>query len=139
MIIATQFVTGAWVSSRLVARLGMDRTLWIAVVGVSVPSFGLLLVHDSTSIVALVVPFAVYAFFNGFIFPTLWREPRASIPVLPDPHRPSWGLLQLGTGALVAFVLSLLPTGDAFYLAVFLVGLAALSVCGMILVRTAQR
>jgi DHA1 family bicyclomycin/chloramphenicol resistance-like MFS transporter len=139
MIIATQFVTGAWVSSRLVARLGMDRTLWIAVVGVSVPSFGLLLVHDSTSIVALVVPFAVYAFFNGFIFPNALAGATGVDPRIAGSASSFLGFAQLGTGALVAFVLSLLPTGDAFYLAVFLVGLAALSVCGMILVRTAQR
>lgn len=139
MIIASQFVTGAWVSSRLVAKLGMDRTLWVAVTGITVPSVAMLFVYDSASIELLVAPFAVYAFFNGFIFPNALAGATSVDPRIAGSASSFLGFAQLGSGALVAFALSLLPTEDAFFLAVFLVGLAMLTICGMLLVRTGQR
>lgn len=139
MVIATQFVTGAWVSSRLVSRLGVDTTLWIAIAGVSLPSFALLLLYDSTSIVALVAPFAVYAFFNGFIFPNALAGATGVDPRIAGSAASFLGFAQLGTGSILAFVLSNLETGDALYLAVFLVGIGILAGCGMLLVRSAVR
>ncbi len=139
MAIATQFVTGAWISSRLVRKLGMDRTLWIAMVGVTVPSVALLFVHDSSSIVVLVAPFVVYAFFNGFIFPNALAGATGVDPRIAGSAASFLGFAQLGTGSILAFVLSNLDTGDALYLALFLVALGVLATCGMLLVRTAER
>ncbi len=138
-VIASQFVTGAWVSSRLVTRLGMDRTLWIAIAGIAAPSVAMLFIFDSTSVVALVAPFTVYAFFNGFIFPNALAGATGVDPRIAGSAASFLGFAQLGSGALIAFILSMLDTGDAYFLAIFLVGLAALATLGMVLVRTAQR
>ncbi len=138
-VIASQFVTGAWVSSRLVTRLGMDRTLWIAIAGIAAPSVAMLFIFDSTSVVALVAPFTVYAFFNGFIFPNALAGATGVDPRIAGSAASFLGFAQLGSGALIAFILSMLDTGDAYFMAIFLVGLAILATIGMALVRTAQR
>ncbi|MBO6782017.1 MAG: multidrug effflux MFS transporter [Alphaproteobacteria bacterium] len=139
VVIASQFVTGAWVSSRLVRFLGMDRTLWIAMAGVTIPSVALFFVHDSPSIVALVAPFVVYAFFNGFIFPNALAGATGVDPRIAGSAASFLGFAQLGTGSVLAFVLSNLDTSDALFLSLFLVALGVLATCGMLLVKTAER
>ncbi len=49
------------------------------------------------------------------------------------------GFVQLGTGAVVSFVLSTLPTDTALPFGIALVCLAATAAFGMALVKTAQR
>lgn len=139
MVIATQFVAGAWVSSRLVRRLGMDRTLWIAVAGITVPSVVLLLFSASAGLVMLVAPFVVFGFFNGFIFPNALAGATSVDPRIAGSAASFLGFAQLGTGAIVSFVLSNLPTTNAVPLAWCMVLLCLLAGVGMVLVRTARR
>lgn len=139
MIIASQFVTGAYASSRLVPHIGLDKTLWVAVIGISLASAGLLVFAENTSVAAVVAPIVVYAFFNGFIFPNALAGATGIDPRIAGSAASFLGFAQLGTGAIVAFVLSNMATATVLPLAIFLIVLGALSVFGMLLVRTAKR
>ena len=56
MVIATQFVIGAYVSSRLVGKLGLDRTLWVATIGITLPALSLVIFVESPSVFTIVAP-----------------------------------------------------------------------------------
>jgi DHA1 family bicyclomycin/chloramphenicol resistance-like MFS transporter len=139
MIIASQFVTGAYVSSRLVKKIGIDRTLWIATVGITVPAFVLLAFADSLSVITIVAPIVVFAFFNGFIFPNALAGATSVDPRIAGSAASFLGFAQLGTGSIIAFILSNLATDSAAPLALFLIGLGLLTALGMLLVRSAVR
>ena len=139
MVIATQFVAGAWVASRLVRRLGTDRILWIAVAGITAPSLTLLFVARDPGLVALVLPFMVFGFFNGFIFPNALAGATSIDPRIAGSASSFLGFAQLGTGAIVSFALSNLPTADAVPLGWCMILLGALAGVGMVLVHTARR
>lgn len=139
MIVATQFVTGAYTSSHLVKRIGLDNTLWAGTVGITIASACLLVFRDDTSIVAVVAPVVGFAFFNGFIFPNALAGATSVDPRIAGSAASFLGFAQLGTGAIIAFVLSNLATDSAAPLGLFLVGLGLLAGLGMVLVHTAER
>jgi len=139
MIIASQFVTGAYISSRLVKKIGIDNTLWIATVGITVPAFALLAYADSQSVIPIVAPIVVFAFFNGFIFPNALAGATSVDPRIAGSASSFLGFAQLGTGAVIAFILSNMATDSAAPLALFLLGLGLLTALGMLLVRSAIR
>lgn len=139
MIIATQFVTGAYISSRLVRRIGLDGTLWIATAGITLASVGLLVFADDTSVTAIVAPIVVFAFFNGFIFPNALAGATSVDPRIAGSASSFLGFAQLGTGAVIAFILSNMSTASVQPLALFLIGLGLLTALGMLLVRSAER
>lgn len=139
MAIASQFVVGAWVSSRLVRRFGLDRTLLVGTAGVTGASVLLLALAVQPGVAAFVGPVAVYAFFNGFIFPNAIAGGTGVDPRVAGSAASFLGFAQLGTGAMIAFVISNLSTADAVPLGICLVGLGVLTALGMALVLSAQR
>lgn len=139
MVIATQFVLGAYVSSRLVRKLGLDRTLWVATVGITLPSLSLLIFADSPSVFAIVAPIVVFAFFNGFIFPNALAGATGVDPRIAGSAASFLGFAQLGIGSVIVFVLSNMDTSTTIPLGYCLLGLGILTGFGMWLVRTAAR
>lgn len=139
MIIASQFVIGAYVASRMVPRIGVDKTLWIAITGLTLASVSLLVFADDSSVVAVVAPIVVLAFFNGFIFPNALAGATSVDPRIAGSASSFLGFAQLGTGAIVAFVLSNMATTTVVPLAIFMIVLGVLAGAGMLLVRTAER
>ncbi len=139
MVVSTQFVVGSYTASRLVRRYGLDRTLWMGAAGVSFAALLLYAFADRTSIAAVIVPIAVYALFNGFIFPNAMAGATGVDPMIAGSAASFLGFVQLGLGAVIAFVLSNLPTADVVPLATSLIGLGVLTAAGMVLVLTAQR
>ncbi len=139
MLISTQFVAGSYTASRLVRRIGLDRTLVAGTAGVTAGAVLLLALADRTGIAAVVVPIAVYAFFNGFIFPNAMAGATGVDPLIAGSAASFLGFAQLGTGAVIAFVLAILPTSDVVPLSICLIGLGVLTAAGMALVFTAQR
>jgi len=139
MVIATQFVVGAYVSSRLVGRLGLDRTLWVATIGITLPALPLLVFVDSPSVLTIIAPFVVFAFFNGFIFPNALAGATSVDPRIAGSAASFLGFTQLGLGSIIVFGLSNMDTSTTLPLGYCLLGLGILTGFGMWLVRTAER
>lgn len=139
MVIATQFVVGAYVSSRLVGRLGLDRTLWVATIGITLPALPLLIFVDSPSVLTIIVPFVVFAFFNGFIFPNALAGATSVDPRIAGSAASFLGFTQLGLGSVIVFGLSNMDTSSTLPLGYCLLGLGILTALGMFLVRSAER
>lgn len=139
MVIATQFVVGAYVSSRLVGRLGLDRTLWVATIGITLPALPLLIFVDSPSVLTIIVPFVVFAFFNGFIFPNALAGATSVDPRIAGSAASFLGFTQLGLGSVIVFGLSNMNTSTTLPLGYCLLGLGILTALGMFLVRSAER
>lgn len=139
MVIATQFVVGAYVSSRLVGRLGLDRTLWVATIGITLPALPLLIFVDSPSVLTIIVPFVVFAFFNGFIFPNALAGATSVDPRIAGSAASFLGFTQLGLGSVIVFGLSNMDTSTTLPLGYCLLGLGILTALGMFLVRSAER
>lgn len=139
MVIATQFVVGAYVSSRLVGRLGLDRTLWVATIGITLPALPLLIFVDSPSVLTIIVPFVVFAFFNGFIFPNALAGATSVDPRIAGSAASFLGFTQLGLGSVIVFGLSNMDTSSTLPLGYCLLVLGILTALGMFLVRSAER
>ena len=139
MVIATQFVVGAYVSSRLVGRLGLDRTLWVATIGITLPALPLLIFVDSPSVLTIIAPFVVFAFFNGFIFPNALAGATSVDPRIAGSAASFLGFTQLGLGSVIVFGLSNMDTSSTLPLGYCLLGLGILTALGMFLVRSAER
>lgn len=139
MIIATQFVVGAYVSSRLVGRVGLDRILWVATIGITLPALPLLIFVESPGVLTIVAPFVVFAFFNGFIFPNALAGATSVDPRIAGSAASFLGFAQLGLGSIIVFGLSNLDTSTTLPLSYCLLGLGLLTGSGMWLVHTAER
>jgi DHA1 family bicyclomycin/chloramphenicol resistance-like MFS transporter len=139
MVIATQFVIGAYVSSRLVGKLGLDRTLWVATIGITLPALSLVIFVESPSVFTIVAPIVVFAFFNGFIFPNALAGATGVDPRIAGSASSFLGFTQLGIGSIIVFVLSNMDTSTTIPLGSCLLGLGVLTGFGMWLVRTAER
>jgi len=139
MVIATQFVIGAYVSSRLVGKLGLDRTLWVATIGITLPALSLVIFVESPSVFTIVAPIVVFAFFNGFIFPNALAGATGVDPRIAGSASSFLGFTQLGIGSIIIFVLSNMDTSTTIPLGSCLLGLGVLTGFGMWLVRTAER
>lgn len=139
MVIATQFVVGAYVSSRLIGRLGLDRTLWFATIGITLPALSLLIFVDSPGVFTIVAPIVVFAFFNGFIFPNALAGATSVDPRIAGSAASFLGFAQLGLGSIIVFGLSNLDTSTTLPLGYCLLGLGLLTGFGMWLVHTAER
>ena len=139
MVIATQFVIGAYFSSRLVGKLGLDRTLWVATIGITLPALSLVIFVESPSVFTIVAPIVVFAFFNGFIFPNALAGATGVDPRIAGSASSFLGFTQLGIGSIIVFVLSNMDTSTTIPLGSCLLGLGVLTGFGMWLVRTAER
>jgi len=139
MVIATQFVIGAYVSSHLVGKLGLDRTLWVATIGITLPALSLVIFVESPSVFTIVAPIVVFAFFNGFIFPNALAGATGVDPRIAGSASSFLGFTQLGIGSIIVFVLSNMDTSTTIPLGSCLLGLGVLTGFGMWLVRTAER
>lgn len=139
MVIATQFVIGAYVSSHLVGKLGLDRTLWVATIGITLPALSLVIFVELPSVFTIVAPIVVFAFFNGFIFPNALAGATGVDPRIAGSASSFLGFTQLGIGSIIVFVLSNMDTSTTIPLGSCLLGLGVLTGFGMWLVRTAER
>lgn len=138
-LVASQFVAGNYVASRLVRRHGIDRVLVAGVVGELVATAALFGLADLPHVAAVVVPVMAYSFFNGFIFANGIAGATGIDPRVAGSAASFLGFTQLGTGALLAFVMSNLPNDTIVPYAVALLIVTVLAGLGMIVAYTAQR
>lgn len=138
-LITSQFVIGNYTASRLVRRYGIDRILIAGAIGEAVVGILLFALAGEIAIAAVVVPIMAYSFFNGFIFANGIAGATGIDPRVAGSAASFLGFAQLGTGAVIAFVMSRLPTDTIVPYAIALILVSALAGAGMLLVRTAQR
>lgn len=138
MLIALQFVIGAYISSQLVRRIGVDRTLWIGAVNITGAAILMFALAGSTQTSAVIVPLVIFAFFNGFIFPNAMAGATGIDPRIAGSAASFLGFAQLGTGAIIAFVLGNTVANSVIPLALCLLLLGLMSLFGMLLVRRSR-
>jgi MFS transporter, DHA1 family, multidrug resistance protein len=138
-LITSQFVLGNYTASRLVRRHGIDRILIVGAIGEGVAGIILFALAGQGDIAVVVVPVMAYSFFNGFIFANGIAGATGIDPRVAGSAASFLGFAQLGTGAVIAFVMSRLPTDTIVPYAIALILVSALAGAGMVLAHTAQR
>lgn len=138
-LVASQFVFGNYIASRLVRRYGIDRVLVAGVIGELISTGFLFMLADVPHVAAVVGPVMAYSFFNGFIFANGIAGATGVDPRVAGSASSFLGFTQLGTGALLAFVMSILPGDTIVPYAIALLLVTVLAGSGMILAYTAQR
>jgi hypothetical protein len=81
----------------------------------------------------------VYSYFNGYIFANGIAGATGIDPRVAGSAASFLGFAQLGTGAVIAFVMSRLPLDTILPYAIALILVSMLAGAGMLLVQTAQR
>jgi DHA1 family bicyclomycin/chloramphenicol resistance-like MFS transporter len=135
MSVTVQFVVGSYVASRLVARLGIDRTLHIGAALQILVAIALLALTPLRSVAALVVPMWFYAFSNGFLFPNAMAGATGVDRRIAGAAASFLGFVQLGVGAVLAWTIGSLPTDSAVFYGISMVVFAAATAAGVLLVR----
>ncbi|MDA0786161.1 MAG: multidrug effflux MFS transporter [Proteobacteria bacterium] len=138
-LVTTQFVLGNYTASRLVRRFGIDRVLIAGVIGEIVAGLILFGLSGEVAIAAVVGPVMLYSYFNGYIFANGIAGATGIDPRVAGSAASFLGFAQLGTGAVIAFVMSRLPLDTILPYATTLILVSILAGAGMMLVRTAQR
>ena len=139
MLITFQFPAGNFIAIRMASRMGIDRTLlWGATIGIfSVVVF--LLLSPVLSLWAILLPMVVYAFSNGILFPNAMAGAASVHRRIAGIAASFAGFCQLGTGAVVAFTISALPTETVAPYAIALVILSLAALAGVGLVYSGRR
>lgn len=139
MLITLQFPIGNVVASRMAARAGIDRTLvWGAGLGVAA-AVALLLFSPVLSLWAIMVPLVIYGLSNGILFPNAMAGAAGVDRRIAGTAASFAGFGQIGTGAVIAFTISALPTDTILPYAIALVGLSLAALAGVGLVYSGQR
>lgn len=139
MLITFQFPAGNYVATRMTARMGIDRTLlWGGIVGIA-SAIVLLLLSTTPSLWAILLPMIVYAFANGILFPNAMAGAASVDRRIAGTAASFAGFAQLGTGAVVAFTISALPTNSVMPYGIALVILAIATLAGVGLVYSSRR
>lgn len=139
MLITIQFPAGNYVATRMTARMGIDRTLlWGGIVGIA-SAIALLLLSSTLSLWAILLPMIVYAFANGILFPNAMAGAASVDRRIAGTAASFAGFAQLGTGAVVAFTISALPTTSVMPYGFALVVLAIATLAGVGLVYSSRR
>ena len=139
MLITLQFPLGNYVTSRMTVKMGIDRTLvWGALIGIAAAVVFLAL-SPVLSLWAILLPMMVYAFSNGILFPNAMAGAASVDRRIAGTAASFAGFCQLGTGAVVAFSISALPTDSVTPYATALLILAVATLAGVLLVFYARR
>ena len=138
-VITIQFPLGNFAATRMVPRIGLDGSLvWGAGIGVAA-TVALLLLSPVLSIWAVMLPMIVYAFANGILFPNAMAGAAGVDRRIAGTAASFAGFGQLGIGAVVAFIISALPTDSILPYAISNVILATAAAAGVALVYSARR
>lgn len=129
LIMSGHFI-GAMIGSRLVFKLGLDRSIRLGA-QISFASGVLIAVLawlDIVSVVAMVVPMFVFMFGSALVMPLATAAAMSPYPKLAGAASSLMGICYLSAGALISYVLGLLFDGTARPLAtsVALSGVATL-------------
>jgi MFS transporter, DHA1 family, multidrug resistance protein len=135
MTVTVQFIAGSFVSSRLVARFGVDRTLYLGAAIQLTAALALLALSPWLSVVTILLPMWLYAFSNGFIFPNAMAGGTGVDRRIAGAAASFLGFVQLGFGAVIAWAIAALPTDSIVPYGLGLVIFAGVAVSGMVLVR----
>lgn len=139
MLITLQFPAGNFAASRMATRMGIDKTLvWGAAFGVAA-AVALLAFSPVLSLWAIMAPLVLYGFSNGILFPNAMAGAAGVDRRIAGTAASFAGFAQIGTGAVVAFMLSNLSTGTILPYAVALVILSLAALAGVGLVYSGRR
>lgn len=138
-LVTLQFPAANFVASRMATRIGIDRTLvWGAALGVAA-AIALLSLSPMLAVWAIMAPLMVYGFSNGILFPNAMAGAAGVDRRIAGTAASFAGFGQLGIGAVVAFVISHLPTGTILPYAISLIVLAVAALAGVGLVYSGRR
>lgn len=139
MLVTSQFPLGNYVTSRITKNMGIDRTLlWGSSIGIGAAV--LLLIFSSTpSLLAFVIPMMIYAFANGMLFPNAMAGAASVDRRIAGTATSFAGFAQIGSGAVLAFTISALPTETVQPYAIALVLLTVAALVGVGLVYSGKR
>ena len=118
----------------IVARI----LLWGATIGIA-SVVVLLLLSPVLSLWAILLPMVVYVFSNGILFPNAMAGAASVDRRIAGTAASFAGFCQLGTGAVVAFTISALPTETVAPYAIALVILSLAALAGVGLVYSGRR
>ena len=139
MLITIQFPLGNYVTSRMTVKMGIDRILvWGALIGIAATVVFLLL-SPVLSLWAILLPMIVYAFSSGILFPNAMAGAASVDRRIAGTAASFAGFCQLGTGAVLAFSISTLPTETVTPYAIALLILSLATLAGVLLVFSARR
>lgn len=134
MLITLQFPAGNYVASKMISFISINHTLlWGAILGIGA-SIMFLILSPLTSLWAILFPMILYAFSNGIIFPNAMAGAASVDRRIAGTAASFAGFCQLGTGAIVALLISTLPTNTIKPYAITLVVLSIATLIGILIV-----
>ena len=134
MLITLQFPAGNYVASKMISFISINHTLlWGAILGIGA-SIMFLILSPLTSLWAILFPMILYAFSNGIIFPNAMAGAASVDRRIAGTAASFAGFCQLGTGAIVALLISTLPTNTIKPYAITLVVLSIATIIGILIV-----
>ena len=139
MFITLQFPAGNYVASKMTLFMSIDRTLlWGAILGIGA-SIIFLVLSPFTSLWTILLPMILYAFSNGILFPNAMAGAASVDRRIAGTAASFAGFCQLGTGAIVALLISTLPTNTVKPYAMTLVVLSIATLAGVLIVFYSKR
>lgn len=134
MLITLQFPAGNYVASKMTLFMSIDRTLlWGTLIGIGA-SIIFLILSPLTSLWAILLPMMLYAFSNGILFPNAMAGAASVDRRIAGTAASFTGFCQLGTGAIVALLISALPTNTVKPYAMTLLILSIAALVGVLIV-----
>lgn len=134
MLITLQFPAGNYVASKMTLFMSIDRTLlWGTLIGIGA-SIIFLMLSPLTSLWAILLPMMLYAFSNGILFPNAMAGAASVDRRIAGTAASFTGFCQLGTGAIVALLISALPTNTVKPYAMTLLILSIAALAGVLIV-----
>ena len=134
MLITLQFPAGNYVASKMTLFMSIDRTLlWGTLIGIGA-SIIFLILSPLTSLWAILLPMMLYAFSNGILFPNAMAGAASVDRRIAGTAASFTGFCQLGTGAIVALLISALPTNTVKPYAMTLLILSIAALAGVLIV-----
>jgi DHA1 family bicyclomycin/chloramphenicol resistance-like MFS transporter len=134
MLITLQFPAGNYVASKMTLFMSIDRTLlWGTLIGIGA-SIIFLMLSPLTSLWTILLPMMLYAFSNGILFPNAMAGAASVDRRIAGTAASFTGFCQLGTGAIVALLISALPTNTVKPYAMTLLILSIAALAGVLIV-----
>lgn len=134
MLITLQFPAGNYVASKMTLFMSIDRTLlWGTLIGIGA-SIIFLMLSPLTSLWTILLPMMLYAFSNGILFPNAMAGAASVDRRIAGTAASFTGFCQLGTGAIVALLISALPTNTVKPYAMTLLILSIAALVGVLIV-----
>lgn len=134
MLITLQFPAGNYVASKMTLFMSIDRTLlWGTLIGIGA-SIIFLMLSPLTSLWTILLPMMLYAFSNGILFPNAMAGAASVDRRIAGTAASFTGFCQLGTGAIVALLISALPTNTVKPYAMTLLILSIAALAGVLMV-----